>query len=94
MRDYQGDHVTISPARYEGLIHDARRQAGSVGSDEARALINGLVAVLELHRPVSGTPDGYLLECGGCDYGAYAESGPEWPCSTVTTMIEKSGYIA
>lgn len=86
--------MTISSAQYEGLIHDARCQAGSVGSDDARALINGLVAVLELHQPVDGTLDGYPLECGGCDYGAYAESGPEWPCSTVTTMIEKSGHIA
>lgn len=30
-------------------------------------------------------------ECGGCDPGMYAESGADWPCSTVETIAPHYG---
>ena len=30
-------------------------------------------------------------ECEGCDWGAYAEGGADWPCSTVSLIAEHHG---
>lgn len=47
-----------------------------------------LKPIIDLHSP----EDRYLLlgewSCKGCDSGAYAETEPEWPCSTIELILE------
>lgn len=47
--------------------------------DRLTGLVRDIVA---LHRP-----DEYG-DCDGCDWGAYAEYGPMWPCRTIR-LIER-----
>lgn len=64
------------------------RQLDAVGEDNP-----GLQPVIDLHAPHApnhGAPWTWIV-CNGCDWGAYAEEPPDWPCTTITTIAEHHG---
>lgn len=65
----------VEKYRREAIEQRARIDAALKAAPEA------LQPIIELHSPTSGD------ECRGCDAGAYAESGADWPCSTIALII-------
>ena len=70
-----------SPAgEVEKYLQRARERRARIDA-ALKAAPESLQPIIELHSPTSGD------ECRGCDAGAYAESGADWPCSTLALII-------
>ncbi len=52
---------------------------------------DALRAVVELHEPVPCAPGSQIMDCRGCDAGAYAEDWPDAPCSTLLAVAHALG---
>jgi hypothetical protein len=59
--------------------HAAKIEAINARLQKAPAALQPIIA----HHSRSGYD-----ECAGCDAGAYAESGADWPCSTIDLILD------
>jgi len=67
----------------------AARPRGSRAAREAGGAPGLAAELLELHVPTVSIDDDHSLECAGCDPGAYAESGADWPCRTINLLAKQ-----
>jgi len=78
-------NAVTEPWGTDKLSFEFNGEGVSVVFDEMQDVLNSLIAVLVLHKPVDCCGDGECMECESC--------GDEWPCLTIVAAGDPQMFM-